>query len=193
MRISETILKTGQLDIMKPWYRRALGVEVLFEHDAATGTRPADYGGQTRASDLKMCFFRICTDYPYTQMIGLFEEPGTATAAARGAPGLHHMQFMMPDLETLVLKYEELKAEGLRPHRTSNHGIMFSFYYRDPDGNNVEFSAQNFATLEDMTNFMRGGYFKANPSGVEINDPETFVSRFRAGVPAAELTRLELP
>ena len=71
--------------------------------------------------------------------------------------------------------------------------FIFSFYYRDPNGNNVEFSAQNFPTLEAMTNFMRGDYFKANPSGVEISDPDAFVARFRSGVPAAELTRLGVP
>ena len=192
MKISETILKTGQFEVMKPWYQRILGVDVLFEHRVAADTRPADYGGQTRASDLLMCFFRISSDYPYTQMIGLFQEPGTATTAMKTAPGLHHMQLMMPNLEALVRKYEELKAAGLKPHRTANHGIMFSFYYRDPDGNHVEFSAQNFPSLEEMTAFMQGDYFKGNPSGIEIPDPDAFVDRFRAGVPAAELTRLEV-
>ena len=50
--------------------------------------------------------------------------------------------------------YEELKADGPRPRRTTNHGITFSFHYRDPNGNNVEFSAQNFLTLEAITNLM---------------------------------------
>jgi catechol 2,3-dioxygenase-like lactoylglutathione lyase family enzyme len=191
LKISETILKTGQLDVMKAWYRRVLNVEVLFEHTPAANTRPGDYGGQTRASDLRMCFFRISgTDYPFTQMIGLFEEPGTATAVAQRVPGLHHMQFMMPDLEGLVTQFERLGAAGFKPHRSANHGIMTSFYYRDPDGNNVEFSAQNFPSLAAMTAFMHGEYFKHNPSGVEIGDPNEFVARFRAGVPAAELTHL---
>ena len=192
MRISETILRTGQLDVMKPWYRKVLDIEVFFEHAPAAGTRPGDYGGQTRASDLKMCFFRISTDFPFTQMIGLFEEPGTATQPAKRAPGLHHMQLMLPDFETLVRKYESLRDAGVHPHRTANHGVMFSFYYRDPDGNNVEFTAQNFPTLQAMTAFMQGAYFKQNPSGIEIPDPAAFVARYRAGTPAAELTRLEL-
>jgi catechol 2,3-dioxygenase-like lactoylglutathione lyase family enzyme len=190
LRISETILKTGQFDRMKPWYRRALGVEVLFEHAPSASTRPADFGGQTRATDLRMCFFRISSDFPFTQMIGIFEEPGTATSVVKGAPGLHHMQLMMPDFDILIRKYDELAAAGLRPHRSANHGIMSSFYYRDPDGNNVEFTAQNFPSLEAMDTFMRSDYFKNNPSGAEIDDPEAFIARFRAGVPVAELTRL---
>jgi catechol 2,3-dioxygenase-like lactoylglutathione lyase family enzyme len=190
-KISETILKTGQIEVMKPWYRQVLGVEVLFEHAPDSEVRPGDFGGQTRASDLKMCFFRISADdYPHTQMIGLFEEPGVARTRPKDAPGLHHMQFMTDSLESLIRKYEELLAGGMRPHRTTNHGIMMSFYYRDPDGNNVEFSAQNFPTLEAMTAFMQSDYFKGNPSGEEVADPEGFVAKFHAGVPAAELTRL---
>ena len=189
-KISETILKTGQLDVMKPWYRKVLGIEILFEHDVAAAGGPSNYGGQTRASDLRMCFFRLSEDYPFTQMIGLFEEPGTATEAAKGAPGLHHMQLMSPDFETLICKYEHLLSLGLHPHRSANHGVMTSFYYRDPDGNNVEFTAQNFPSLEEMTAFMKGAYFANNPSGEEIVDPAAFVEKYRRGTPQEELTRL---
>ena len=190
LKISETILKTGQLDTMKAWYRCALEVDVLFEHDPRSNAAPGDFGGQTRASDLRMCFFRISSDYPFTQMIGIFEEPGIAQKASKGEPGLHHMQLMSPDFESLIRKYEQFANVGLRPHRSTNHGIMTSFYYRDPDGNNVEFSAQNFPTLEAMTTFMQSDYFLHNPSGVEIDDPVEFVARFRSGVPVAEMTRL---
>lgn len=190
MKISETILKTGQLDLMKPWYRTVLGIDVFFEHAPPKGSAPVDYGGQTRASDLRMCFFRLSVDFPYTQMIGIFEEPGTALQPSKGAPGLHHMQLMFPDFEAWIGKYEELAAAGMKPHRTANHGVMTSFYYRDPDGNNVELTVQNFPSIEAMAAFMQSAYFKSNPSGIEIGDPDGFVARYRGGVPAAEMTRL---
>ena len=189
-RISETILKTGQFEVMKPWYRRALGVDIFFQHDPDPGSCAGNFGGQTRATDLRMCFFRLSTDFPFTQMIGIFEEPGTSTTAVKTAPGLHHMQLMSPDFAGLISKYESLAAAGLRPHRSANHGVMSSFYYRDPDGNNVEFTAQNFPDLQSMSSFMQGPYFRKNPSGIEISDPDEFVARFHAGVPVAELTRL---
>lgn len=189
LKISETILKTGRLEEMKSWYRTVLGVDPFFEHAPEPETRPGDYGGQTRASDLRMCFFRLSEAYPFVQTIGLFEEPGTAKEVARTSPGLHHMQLMTADLDELIGKYEALGESGLRPHRSANHGPMTSFYYRDPDGNNVELTAQNFPTLEAMAQFMRSDAFKANPSGVEL-DPVAFVARYRSGVPAAELTRL---
>ena len=190
LKISETILKTGQLDLMRPWYRTVLGVDAFFEHDTPPAAGPSDFGGQTRASDLRMCFFRLSVAYPYTQMIGIFEEPGIATQPIKNAPGLHHMQLMLPDFEAWIKKYEALADVGMRPHRTANHGIMTSFYYRDPDGNNVELTVQNFPTFEAMNDFMQSAYFKANPSGIEIDDPAAFVARYRSGVSAAVMTRL---
>ena len=189
LKISETILKTGQLDVMKPWYRTVLEVAPFFEHAPPKGASLGNFGGQTRATDLRMCFFRLSDEYPYTQVIGIFEEPGVSGTVPKSSPGLHHMQLMMDDLGTLVGKYEQLRAAGMRPHRSANHGPMTSFYYRDPDGNNVELTAQNFPTFEAMAAFMQSAAFKANPSGVEL-DPEDFVAKFRSGVPAAQLTHI---
>ncbi len=173
-KISETILKTGRLDEMKAWYETVLKVSPFFEHAPLEGTTPLDLGGQTRASDLRMCFFRLSLDYPNTQTIGLFEEPDTALTPAHTAPGLHHMQLMTDNLDSLCAHYERLRAHGMRPHRSADHGPMTSFYYRDPDGNNVELTAQNFSSLEAMVEFMASDEFKANPSGREL-DPEAFV------------------
>lgn len=189
LKISEIILKTSRSEAMKAWYRTVLGVAPFFERVPDPGTKPLDLGGETRASDLKMCFFRLSTDYPYVQTIGIFEEPGTAAEPTKGTPGLHHMQLMCGSLEELVAKYEELSGHGLRPHRSANHGPMTSFYYRDPDGNNVEVTAQNYPTLAAMVEFMASDTFKANPSGIEI-DPVAFVARYRAGTPAEELLHI---
>ena len=142
------------------------------------GTAPGDFGGQTRASDLRMCFFRLSLDYPYVQSIGLFEEPGTGPVG-HGVAGLHHMQLMSADLDTLCAKYEALRDHGMRPHRSTDHGPFTSFYYRDPDGNNVELTAQNFPSMAAMAEFMASDAFRANPSGDEI-DPEAYVAKRRA-------------
>ena len=178
LKISETILKTGRLDEMKAWYKTVLGVEPFFEHAPPKDTTPLDLGGQTRASDLRMCFFRLSTDYPYVQTIGIFEEPGTELSPVKGACGLHHMQLMTSGLDELCAKYEGLHGHGMHPHRSADHGPMTSFYYRDPDGNNVEITSQNFPTLDAMVEFMASDAFKANPSGKEI-DPDAFVAARR--------------
>ncbi len=178
LKISETILKTGQLEAMKAWYTTVLGVAPFFEHAPAAGNAVGDFGGQTRASDLRMCFFRLSLDYPYVQSIGLFEEPGTGPAA-KGVAGLHHMQLMAAGLDELCDKYDQLKGHGMRPHRSTDHGPFTSFYYRDPDGNNVEITAQNFPSMAAMAEFMASAEFRANPSGDEI-DAEDYVANRRA-------------
>lgn len=167
-KISETILKTGQIEEMKAWYEIVLGVPPYFEHSPAPGTKPQDFGGQTRASDLHMCFYRLSLDFPYTQTIGIFEEPGTGTAAAKDQPGLHHMQLATSGRDDLCRTFEALRDQGLHPHRAADHGPMTSFYYRDPDGNNVELTAQNFETFAEMAAFMRSPEFTDNPSGIEL-------------------------
>lgn len=177
-RISETILRTGRLDAMKAWYRTVLGVGPFFEHAPPPGHKPGDFGGQTRATDLRMCFFRLSLDYPYTQTIGIFEEPGVSDAVVAKAPGLHHMQLMLSGIDELCRTFESLREEGLHPHRTADHGPMTSFYYRDPDGNNVELTAQNYPTLEAMVAFMASQAFKDNPSGREL-DPDAYVAEWR--------------
>ncbi|WP_052402394.1 VOC family protein [Muricoccus aerilatus] len=189
LKISEIILKTSRSEEMKAWYRTVLGVAPFFERTPAPGTKPLDLGGQTRASDLKMCFFRLSTDFPYVQTIGIFEEPGIAAQPGKGLPGLHHMQLMCASFEELIRKYEVLDAKGLHPHRSANHGPMTSFYYRDPDGNNVEITAQNQETLEAMAEFMASEAFLRNPSGVEL-DPAAFVASYRAGTPLEDLLRI---
>lgn len=180
LKISEIILKTGGIEAMKAWYATVLGLGPFFEHQPATAGRPGDYGGQTRASDLHMCFFRLSIDYPNTQVIGIFQEPGVLPSSEKDRPGLHHMQLMARDLDHLCERYEQLRELGMRPHRSADHGPMTSFYYRDPDGNNVELTAQNFPTLDAMIEFMSSDVFKANPSGREL-DPEDYVAAWRAG------------
>ena len=189
LKLSETILKTSKMEAMKAWYKIVLAIDPFFERTPDPGTKPLDLGGQTRASDLKMCFFRLSTDFPYVQTIGIFEEPGTAEQAPKGVPGLHHMQLMCGSIAELVEKYNELGRQGMKPHRSANHGPMTSFYYRDPDGNNVEITAQNYPSLEAMVNFMSSDGFKSNPSGAEI-DPAGFVASFEAGTPVQELVKL---
>ena len=130
LKISETILKTGQMEVMKDWYRKVLEVEPFFEHAPSPGSGAGDFGGQTRATDLHMCFFRLSEEYPWTQVIGIFEEPGVSGTVPKSTPGLHHMQLMMDDVATLIGKYEEMSKLGFRPHRSANHGPMTSFYYR---------------------------------------------------------------
>lgn len=188
MRLSEVVLKTGRYAEMRVWYQMVLGVAPFYEFVPTEKSAPLPGQTQERASDIRLCFFRVHLEHPYAQVVALFDIPGTRTEAAGGDPGLHHMQLRCPDMAQLFTRYERLKGAGLKPHRTANHGPGTSFYFRDPDANIVEISANNFATLQDYRAYFESEAYRRNPSGVEI-DADDYLARFRSGTPLAELVK----
>lgn len=187
LRLSETILQTARLADMRRWYSAVLGGPPTFEN-SPEGSDTFE-NGMLRASAMRICFFEIVADYPYMQTVGLFEFPGTSLARTKESPGLHHMQLNAGTIEMLVNRYEALVASGICPARSMNHGVSTSFYYVDPDGNTVELTANNWATVEEYRAYLSSETFRRNLSG-ELIDPDTFCRRFRAGEPIEELRKL---
>jgi hypothetical protein len=103
--------------------------------------------------------------------------------------GLNHAQFKCNTLGEALDRYERLKAVGIVPERSVNHGPGTSFYYRDPDGNRMEISGPNFATEAEVRAYLQTEAFRRNPQGMVI-DPDQFVVQFRSGMPQAELVRI---
>jgi hypothetical protein len=103
--------------------------------------------------------------------------------------GLNHVQFKCETLGAALDRYERLKAVGISPVRSCNHGPGTSFYYRDPDGNTMEISGPNLATETEYRAYFQTESFRRNPRGV-ATDPDELVARFRRGVPQAELVRI---
>ena len=214
MRISEIVLKTSRFDEMKLWYQGVLGVAPFYEHSPGGGgragprrragggggvhqsTHPPPAGAprapagarQERASDIRLCFIRLHLDHPYTQVLAIFDVPGTRDQPS-GDPGLHHVQFRNATMDDLFARYDRLKSIGMLPHRTANHGPGTSFYYRDPDQNVVELSASNFASAEDYKAYFTSESYRRNPSGIEI-DADDYVARYRSGTSLADLVRI---
>ncbi len=175
--ISETILKTGQFDVMKNWYTVALDMEPIFvrgrpEKVSWTGSQ-------------QIAFFRLRGQYPYAQMFGVFEIDNTADKITND-PGLHHFQLAHGSFDELFDRYDKLKASGVLPFQTWNHGVMTSFYYEDPDGNQAEMTCVNFEREEDFHAYFETEAYKKNISGIEI-DADDYVARYRSGTPQEEL------
>jgi catechol-2,3-dioxygenase len=188
MRLSEIVLKTSRYDELKAFYQGVLGVVPFYEHVPKNPT-PIVPGRQERASEIKLCFLRTFLEHPYAQVLGIFEIPGTKSEPS-GDPGLHHMQFRNATMNDLFTRYERLKSIGIVPHRTANHGPGTSFYYRDPDRNIVEISANNFATLEEYLAFFSSPGYLNNPSGLEI-DADEYIAKFKNGMALAELVKID--
>ncbi len=105
---------------------------------------------------------------------------------AANACGTEHFAFTYASLEDLFGQYERMKARGVSPYWTINHGMTLSAYYRDPDGNQVETQFDSM-TMEQADEFMAGPLFAANPIGINV-DFEQLIERFRNGASVETIT-----
>jgi catechol-2,3-dioxygenase len=78
-----------------------------------------------------------------------------------------------------------LKQEGITPYWPVHHGVTLSFYYKDPDGNRMEFQV-DCCSVEEANAYMVSDTFAANPIGVVI-DPESLLAQYRSGVSMEKL------
>jgi catechol-2,3-dioxygenase len=115
-------------------------------------------------------------------------QPDAGEKDRRSVVGVDHVAYTYASVNDLLANYAQLKAQGIRPYWCVHHGITVSMYYADPDGNQMEFQVDCFASNEDANAFMEGPHFAANPIGVEY-DPEEWLEKLRAGAPVAEFLR----
>ena len=74
---------------------------------------------------------------------------------------------------------------GVTPYRPIRHGLTLSMYYRDPDGNQLEFQVDAM-DAKLANDFMAGEAFAKNPIG-ESFDPEALLARYESGKPVDDL------
>ena len=118
----------------------------------------------------------------------IIKQPGWGTKPQRPV-GLSHIAFAYSSLGELIYIYKTLKAAGHPPpHWTVNHGNSTSFYYRDPDGNEVETMLDNFSAL-DTQDYKR--YYQFTDEFGEMSegnfDPDKMVELYESGVPDSVL------
>lgn len=104
---------------------------------------------------------------------------------ARGEIGTNHVAYTYADTGALLGTYARLKARGIEPYWRIHHGTTLSLYYRDPDGNRMEFQVDALP-MEEAVRYMQSETFHANPVGVEW-DPGAMIARRNAGASEAEL------
>ncbi|MBC7803694.1 MAG: VOC family protein [Candidatus Parcubacteria bacterium] len=174
LQISEIILHTTNYEAMKAWYQRLFGD---LSGDLKPAVEESPQGSMKSFPEvLRLCFLRIHMQYPFTQVLGLFE---VKTLKSGGGTGLNHMQFREASLDNLFERYETLKKAGILPPKTYNHGPATSFYYRDPDGNEVEISATNFPTEQEYVSYMKSEAFRKNPEGDRV-DADAYIAQHRS-------------
>ncbi len=145
-------LRTTRLAAMVDWYATVLQADIAFENP--------------------MLAF-LCYDEQNHRLV-IIARPGTTERDPNSA-GLDHLAFTYGNLGELIATYERLKALGISPQRVTDHGSSTSFYYTDPDNNQVELKIDTFDTPEEQHAFLRSAAFAANPVGTPL-DPEALAS-----------------
>lgn len=159
-------LKTTRLQEMIDFYATLVGAEVI--HQDAMGAWMSNDEANHRIAFLAFPNF---VDDP---------EKDTRT-------GMHHSAFEYASFEDLNSTYLRLKDAGITPPICLDHGMTLSYYYADPDGNNVELQVDCFGSWEKSREWMKSSdEFKANPIGVFV-DPERIADDYAEGMTFREI------
>ena len=165
-RLAHVALRTNRLRELVDWYCTVLGAHVA------------------HASD-KVAFLTYDDEHHRIALIALQDyPPPDATVRA----GHFHTAFAYDSLADLLDNFVRLRQLGIVPHRAINHGPTVSFYYADPEGNQIELQVDSFPDPETTNAWLQSEAFKRNPIGIEF-DADEMLQKLRGGVPEVELMR----
>jgi catechol-2,3-dioxygenase len=159
-------LKTTRLQEMIDFYSVLVGAEVIHQDDV----------GAWLSND------------EANHRIALLAFPGFSDDADKeDHTGLHHTAFEYGSFGDLNASYLRLREAGIEPEFCLDHGMTFSYYYKDPDGNRIELQIDNFGDWSKSTDWMRSSAeFKANPIG-QFVDPARVAVDHDQGTPFDEI------
>jgi catechol 2,3-dioxygenase-like lactoylglutathione lyase family enzyme len=153
-------LKTTRLSAMIHWYSTVAGFEALFQNEFG-----AWMSNDAANHRIALTAFPNFTDDPDKD----------------GHTGLHHTAFEFDRFDELNSAYLRLKEAGIVPDFCLDHGMTFSYYYRDPDGNHVELQVDNFGDWGKSSAWMREGpEFHEDPIGKFV-DPDRVAEAYACG------------
>jgi len=164
-KLGHVAIATGRLDEMLSFYCQLLEAQIAFR-------------------DENMGFITYDDEH---HRIALVRPPGLKEPP-RGSYGLDHMSFSYRDLGELLSTYKRLRALGIVPFWTINHGPSMSCYYKDPDGNKIELMIDTFQSVAEIQAFFATGAYLENPMGI-IFDPDEVIARYEAGEPVANIVK----
>lgn len=170
-KFAHVVYRTYQYEKMIAWYQTVFGARIQYSNPVLTFLTYDDEHHRVALINLEIAL------------------PQGRDLEGRAKSGVDHVAYCYRSLPVLLSNYERLRDQGIKPYWCIHHGITVSMYYADPDGNQMEFQVDCFATNEEANAFMSGPGYDTNPIGVEY-DPEEFLARLRAGEPEqALLTR----
>lgn len=165
-KFAHVVYNTHRYEEMIDWYGRVFEARVQHRDD-------------------RLAFLTYDDEHHRFAFLNLGPPKAGATQRDPMAVGVNHLAYTWRDVGELVDTYRRLKSCGIEPWRPVRHGMTLSIYYRDPDGNGLEFQVDLMAP-EEANAFMAGEAFAKNPIG-EPFDPEELAARYDAGKPVDDL------
>jgi catechol 2,3-dioxygenase len=154
-------LKTTRLQEMINWYSTLVGAEVLFQYEMG-----AWLSNDEANHRIALLAFPNFVDDPEKDI----------------HTGMHHTAFEYDSFDELNDSYLRLRQAGIEPAICLDHGMTFSYYYADPDGNNVELQCDVFGDWSRSREWMRNSVeFSQDPLGKFV-DPDRVAADRAAGV-----------
>lgn len=163
VKFAHIVFRTAQKDAMVNWYRTVFEAEVALANPLLT-------------------FLTFDAEHHRIAIVGVPD----AAPQIRGAAAMDHCAFTYGSLGDLLSTFKRLRALDITPYWCINHGPNLSFYYRDPDGNQVELQVDVFDSPAAIDAWFMSSDFGTNPIGVKF-DPDELIRRFDAGEPEATL------
>jgi catechol 2,3-dioxygenase-like lactoylglutathione lyase family enzyme len=167
-KLAHVVYMTRRFDEMIDWYKAVFEAKVQYQNPALAFLTYDD-------EHHRFAFANMTVIAP----------SGAAGEPAPGV-GVNHVGYTYANAGELLETYARLKELGITPYWRVHHGVTLSMYYRDPDGNRMEFQVDCCANAEEAHTYMHSDSFAANPIGVEF-DPEALLARYRDGAPAEML------
>ena len=162
-KLAHVVYMTRRFDEMIQWYSAVFEAKVQYQNPALAFLTYDDEHHRFAFGNMSV-----------------FSPNGVATEATNEI-GVNHVGYTYANLGELLDTYARLKELGITPYWRVHHGLTLSVYYRDPDGNRMEFQVDCCANAEEAHAFMHSDAFAANPVGVDI-DPDTLLEQYRNGV-----------
>lgn len=167
-KLAHVVYMTRRFDEMVDWYQKVFEAKVQYQNPAMAFLTYDDE--HHRFAFANMAVIR----------------PDGIEMDANSRVGVNHVGYTFADTAELLETYDRLKQSGITPYWQVHHGVTLSCYYRDPDGNRMEFQVDCCANAAEAHTFMHSDAFAANPIGVEVNF-DSLLEKYKSGVPVETL------
>jgi catechol 2,3-dioxygenase-like lactoylglutathione lyase family enzyme len=167
-KLSHVVYMTSRFDEMLAWYETVFDATIQYQNPALAFLTFDDEHHRFAFANMSVI------------------NPGSAADQLAAGIGVNHVGYTYESVGDLLETYARLKELGVTPYWGVHHGVTLSVYYRDPDGNRMEFQVDCCANAREAHAFMQSEGFAANPVGVEV-DFETLLARYRSGASARAL------